>query len=197
MVLNQEIDGRIWLILIGGRERMYTLGKGIPRIEAPDKVTGSIKYNNDYSMPGLLYAKMVISTCAHGKIKALDLTEAWKVSGVKAILLGKDYPKLHGQVLEDRPIMAVDKVRYYGEPLALVVANSEAEAGRAASLVKVEYESLPVVNSVSEALKPKAPLIHENLGSYIPFVEGVYPEPGSNVGHRVKIRKGDMNQGWS
>lgn len=175
---------------------MISVGKGVPRIESSDKVTGNAKYVDDYIYPGLLRAKIVISTQAHAKIISIDTSEAIKSPGVQAVLTGKYFTGLYGQILNDRPVLALGKVRYYGEPVAMVVANSEFEAAQAANLVKIQFEPLPIINALSDALKPDAPLIHANLGFYSHVIPETYPEPGSNVAHRVKIRKGQMDQGW-
>ncbi len=174
---------------------MDIIGENVPRKEALEKVTGAAKYTNDDIRPGLLHVKMTTSTYAHANIVSIDTSKAWKVPGVRAIVTGKQFPFLTGTPLEDRPPIAIDKVRYYGEPVAVVVADYEFQAKKAAELIKVAYEPLPVVNSVSEAIKRTAPLIHENLGRY-KRVEEVYPEDNTNIANRTKIRKGDMQKGW-
>ncbi|WP_243638653.1 xanthine dehydrogenase family protein molybdopterin-binding subunit [Lucifera butyrica] len=173
------------------------MGKDISRIESNDKITGNAKYNADYTAPNLLYSKIVTSPYAHAEIISIDTGDAAKAPGVQAVLTGEYFTGLYGQILGDRPVLAAGKVRYYGEPVALVVAYSELEAIQAALRIKVEYRPLTVVNSLAAALKPDTPLIHENLGFYSHVVPEVYPEPGSNIAHRVKIRKGNMEQGWA
>lgn len=173
------------------------IGVSIPRKEAFDKVTGIAKYTDDFTSPGMLYAKILTSPHAHAKIKSIDVSEAKELPGVKAIITGDYFPILCGSVIEDRPPIARDKVRYNGEPVAVVVANGEQEAMKALKLIKVEYELLPVVNSISDALKQNPVLIHENLEQYTHGVHNVYPEMGTNISHRVKIRKGDVEKGWA
>ncbi|MGE5391991.1 MAG: xanthine dehydrogenase family protein molybdopterin-binding subunit, partial [Deltaproteobacteria bacterium] len=107
------------------------------------------------------------------------------------------YPALTGSVIEDRPLLAWKKVRYYGEPVALVVARSKAQATAAASQVTVSYEKLPTVDSPGAAMSSAAPLIHEHLDQYKREIPEVYPQANSNIVHQVKIRKGDMAQGWA
>ncbi len=174
-----------------------TIGVSIPRKEAFDKVTGRAKYTDDTLLPGTLYAKMLTSPYAHANIKSIDISKAKKALGVQAVITGDYFPILCGTVLEDRPPIARDKVRYYGEPVAVVIANSEQEAMKAVKLIDVEYEPLPVVNSINDALKPNAVLIHENLNQYNHAVHNVYPEQNTNISDRIKIRKGDMGKGWS
>jgi CO/xanthine dehydrogenase Mo-binding subunit len=176
---------------------MESIGVSIPRKEAPDKVTGTVKYNYDYSSPDLLHAWLVTSLYAHANLKFIDTSEALKVPGVQAVVTGAYFPAMLGVLLEDRPPLATGKVRYFGEPIAVVVANTEAEARRAADLVKVEYEPLPVVNSAGDAILSSAPKVHEQLGSYTAIEKIIYPEPGTNIAHRQKIRKGDMAKGWA
>jgi CO/xanthine dehydrogenase Mo-binding subunit len=174
-----------------------SIGSSIPRKESWEKVTGTAKYNDDYIEPGLLHAKMVISPHTHAVIKSIDGTQALAAPGVRAVVTGKDYPVLTGSLLCDQPPIAVDKVRYCGEPVALVVAESEFEAAAAAHLVKVEYEVLPSVTSPTQALQPGAPLVHDKVESYKQQVGDLYPEPGTNIVTRTKIRKGDMRDGWA
>jgi CO/xanthine dehydrogenase Mo-binding subunit len=173
------------------------IGQDVTRKEAWEKVTGRARYIADMASPGLLHGVLVTSTCAHAKINNIDYLEASTTPGVRAILTGDYYTMLTGSVLADRPPLAVDKVRYYGEPLAVVVARSEAEASEAAARVKIEYEQLPAVDSPAAAMNPTAPLVHEFLDQYKKVIPEVYPQANSNILHHVKIRKGDMNKGWT
>lgn len=168
------------------------IGVTIIRKGAYSKVTGDAKYTDDFVSPSILTAKMVTSKQAHALIKKIDLTKAFAETGIKAILTGSDLSILCGPIIKDRPPLAKEKVRYYGEPVALVIANSECQATRAASLIEVEYESLPPVLSPSAALAPQATLVHENLGNYQIAVTDAYPQTNSNICNHVKIRKGDM-----
>ncbi|HEX2945586.1 MAG TPA: xanthine dehydrogenase family protein molybdopterin-binding subunit [Clostridia bacterium] len=173
------------------------IGSSVERKEAWDKVTGVAKYTDDFIVPGILHAKLLTSPYAHAVIKSIDAAQAIKSPGVKAIITGSDFPILCGVVLEDHPPVATDKVRYFGEPVAIVVANSEREAMHAVKLIKVAYEPLPVVGSVGDAVKSHAPLIHENLAAYKHAVKGIYPEPNTNIADRISIRKGNMPEGWA
>jgi len=171
------------------------IGKSVPRKETWEKVTGATKYVNDSSSPGMLYAKLAVSPHAHARIISMDLSEAWNIPGVKAVITGQYLPMLTGSPLADRPPIAIDKVRYYGEPVALVVADQEYIAEMAALRIKVQYELLPIVHSPMQAYQPDAPIIHEHLAEYKRH-EQVYPEPGTNIANRTKIRKGNMEEGW-
>lgn len=173
------------------------IGVSVPRKEAFDKVTGTAEYTDDKVSPGTLHAKILTSRYAHARIKSIDISKARELQGVQAVITGDYLPILCGSVIADRPPIAREKVRYYGEPVAVVVANSEQEAMKALKLINVEYEPLPVVNSLEDALKPNAVLIHENLNQYKHVVKDVYPEENTNISDRIKIRKGDMLKGWS
>jgi CO/xanthine dehydrogenase Mo-binding subunit len=179
--------------------KMAKTGVGVTviRKEACDKVTGDAKYTDDFMSVGTMTARTAVSTCAHGKIIKLDTSAAAAVPGVRAVLTGESVSALYGSVIEDSPLLAREKVRYYGEPVALVVAETEFQAAKAAALIRADYEPLPVVQSPSQAMRPGAPLVHEKLGEYQTPVQDVYPEPGTNVCDRELIRKGDVQKGFS
>lgn len=170
------------------------VGKMVQRKDALEKVTGKAKYAGDCSFSGLLHARMVTSPHAHARIISIDAKDAMKVPGVCAIITGEYFPYLIGSTIEDRLPIAFDKVRYFGEPVAVVVADSEYHAFRAASLVRVKYDPLPVVNSPSEAFMAGAPLVHENLGIY-KILEIACPVANTNIANRTTIRKGDIAKG--
>ncbi|WP_053362857.1 xanthine dehydrogenase family protein molybdopterin-binding subunit [Bacillus sp. FJAT-27251] len=173
---------------------MEIIGKSVVRKEAHRKVTGRAKYTDDVQSSGMLHAALLPSPWAHAKITSIETSDARKVPGVRAILTGGSFP-LTGEEIRDRPPIASDRVRYYGEPVALVVADNIVTAKKAARRIKVTYEHLPVVNSAAEAFEKDAPLVHEQLGSY-DVKERIFPVPGTNIAHRSKIRKGDMGLGW-
>ena len=175
----------------------FVLGRSIKRVESEDKVTGRAKYTGDYKCTGVLSAAMLTSPYAHAEIIGIDTKAAAEVDGVKAILIGRDYPILTGSVIEDKPIIAIDRVRHFGETVALVVADSRAAAKEAASLIKVKYNPLPVINSPTQGMQPGAFVLHERLIEYNRPGEEAFPEPNSNIANRTKIRKGDMIKGWA
>jgi len=172
------------------------IGKPEQRIDGLEKAAGTVKYLDDYTAPGLLHAKLATSKLAHATIQSIDCVEAWKVPGVRAIVTGDMFPFHIGPILADRPPLAFDKVRYYGEPVAIVVADHEYQAKKAANLIKIEYEPLPVVNSVEDAFQNNSVLVHENAGQYEKIISNVYPVPGTNIGSHIKIRKGDFVSAW-
>lgn len=183
---------------------MPKTGIGVPvsRKEAWDKVAGTARYTDDFHASGMLTARIVASGCAHGKIKSVDVSAALEIEGVRAVLTGADLarrgaPLLTGPILEDRPLLAYEKVRYYGEPVALVLADSDFAAAQAVMAVRVDYEPLPAVLLPAEAAASGAVLVHEGLGGYKKPVRDVYPEPGTNVCHREKIRRGDVRRAFA
>lgn len=175
---------------------MHIIGTSVQRKDAADKVRGITKYNIDLIEQGILYGKLVTSKYAHARIISINVDKALKSPGVLAVVTGEVYPGLYGVLFEDRPILAKGKVRYQGEPIAVVVAYSEYEAMKAAFLVEVKYEPLPAVNSPAEAIKADAPLVHEDMGQYR-RLKPVFPEINTNIANRVKIRKGDVAKGWA
>lgn len=165
------------------------------RKEAADKVSGTAKFVADFVEPGLLHAKLLISPHAHAKILRVDVSAALQQPGVRAVITGQDVRVRAGSHLEDRPILAIEKVRYFGEPVAIIVADTEYEARAACDLINVEYEQLIAVNTVSQALIAEAPLVHENLSSY-KQVKPVFPQNNTNIANWTKVRKGDIATGW-
>ena len=138
------------------------IGKRRPRIDAYQQVTGQVEYANDLRLPGMLYAKPLLSTEHHARIVDLDTSAAERLPGVRAVATAKDAPdNVNGLIIPDQPVFADDKVRYRGEIVALVAADSEEIAQEAAELIKVKYERLPAVFDPREALKPDAPILHE------------------------------------
>lgn len=174
-----------------------SVGESVPRKDAWEKASGAARYNSDRIQPGLLYGALVTSTCAHGLIKSIDLGAALTMPGVINIITGADFPVLSGPVLEDHPPLASGKVRYYGEPVAVVIAATEAQAVAAVGAVNIEYEALPIVTSPLDSFKPGAPLIHERVDLYKRMVSDVYPEKDTNIADHIKIRKGDLPKGWA
>jgi CO/xanthine dehydrogenase Mo-binding subunit len=174
--------------------------------ESWDKVSGRVKYIEDVQEIGTLHAKLLTSAYAHAYIEKIDAEEAWKVPGVRMIVTGKDYPILMGITIKDRPVLAFEKVRYYGEPIAMVIADTEAIAIQAVSLIRFTYRNLPVVNSPVQAYQKDAPLVHEHPEQYLVDQDqdhgtegtsgGIRPVPGTNIANRQGIRKGNIVRGF-
>jgi CO/xanthine dehydrogenase Mo-binding subunit/CO/xanthine dehydrogenase FAD-binding subunit len=141
------------------------VGHSVARTDGPAKVTGQATYTGDVRLPGMAHAKVLRSPVAHATIRSIDTTAARAASGVLDVLVGSDLLPLpsprYGHAIRDHWILAVDKVRYAGEPVAAVIAESEPAAQHALELIDVEYDELPPVMTAEEALGPEAPLIHE------------------------------------
>lgn len=172
-------------------------GNSPERKDAKEKAYGLARFNRDCLPPGTLTGCLVTSPFAHAYVTSIHTHEALQEDGVQAVVTAGSQDPLMGTWLEDRPVLAYKKVRYYGEPVAAVVANTQFQAARGARRVKVDYEPLPVVNSVTAALQPGAPLVHEDMTRYNRVRPFVYPQEGTNICHWSKIRKGDMEKGWA
>lgn len=173
------------------------VGQRISRIDGLEKVTGAARYVDDLDFgPHTLYAELVESPCAHALIRKVDTSEAEKVPGVVRVVTGKDFPYRFGLYMQDRYIFPADRVRFVGEQVAAVIARDRKTAERAAKLVKVEYEPLPAVLDLREALRENAPLVHPELGQYH-HVPWFFPRPGTNVAHRRRTIRGDVQRGFA
>jgi 4-hydroxybenzoyl-CoA reductase subunit alpha len=143
------------------------VGQGLPRVDGMEKVTGAAKYAADITMPAMLCGKILLSPHPHARILHIDTSQAEKLPGVKAVITGRDVPKVSISFVDtprypgDQYALAVDKVRYIGDEVAAVAAVDEDTAEEAMSLIRVEYEPLPAVFNPEEAMKPEAPRIHD------------------------------------
>jgi CO/xanthine dehydrogenase Mo-binding subunit len=175
-----------------------TVGKALPRIEGFGKVTGQTKYAADLTFDGLLWAKVLRSSVPHARIVSIDTSKAEALSGVRAVLTGADVKDVFvGTRVKDQPVLAHDKVRMGGDAVAAVAADSEEIAEEAIGLIDVQYEELPYVDDPVEALKPSAPLIHEDRGRYKnapKLPEGVSPH---NLQSYVRWKNGDVEAGFA
>jgi carbon-monoxide dehydrogenase large subunit len=172
------------------------VGHSAQRIDGWEKVTGAARFADDLEFgPGLLHACIVESPHAHARILRIDTQAAEKVSGVVRVVTGKDFPYRFGLYMQDRHIFAQDRVRFVGEQVAAVIACDPKIAARAASLVQVEYEPLPIVLDPVEAIQPDAALLHPDLGAY-PHVPWFFPRAATNIAHWRKIRKGSIEEGF-
>src|SRR6266566_4132842 len=174
------------------------------RHDGEDKVTGRAKYGADYAFPGMLHGKVLRSPHAHANIKSIKIDKALKLPGVKAIVTADDFPQIPSEeaFVGEGPMnfrdlsyncMARGKAPYDGHAVAAVAATTPAIAEEALDLIEVEYEVLPHVIDVEDAMKPNAPILHNDL-----FTQGVDPKPTapSNVAKRVTFSKGDFATGW-
>ncbi|MBI2953080.1 MAG: molybdopterin-dependent oxidoreductase [Chloroflexi bacterium] len=140
------------------------IGKSVPRVDGVEKVTGKAGYAADFSLPGMLWCKLVRSPYAHARIVNIDASRALRLPGVKAVVTGKDFGGWTWgwmPATRDEPPVAVDKVRYWAEAVAGIAAIDEDTAEEACDLVDVEYEELPGVFDPEEAMKDGAPAVHD------------------------------------
>jgi CO/xanthine dehydrogenase Mo-binding subunit len=144
------------------------VGKSVPRVEGADKVSGKTRYAADIEIPGALWAKILRSSLPHARIVNVDTSKAAKLAGVHAIITGADLPPvLTGLRMKDMPLLARERVRFVGEPVAAVAADSAAIADDAVNLIDVQYEELPYVTDPLKAIEPgAAPVLHDNPAAY-------------------------------
>jgi len=173
------------------------IGAPIVRAEGPDKVTGRALYAADVALPGMLWGKVLRSPHPHARIRRVDASQAWKVEGVRAVVTGKEFPgHLVGRRLRDMPVLCWDKVRFVGDRVAAVAADTPDGAEEALQHIDVEYEVLPAVTDPLAAMQPDAPRLHENVSSYDGMLESVAIPEVPNGLTRVTWQKGDVEQGF-
>lgn len=163
------------------REFKY-VGQSVARVDGVEKVTGRAKFVGDLQIPGMLHGRILRSAYPHARIRAIHATQAEALPGVAAVLTAADIGDL-SSVYNGRPVVAIDKVRYVGEPVAAVAAVDAATAEEALSLIQIDYEELPAALGIEAALKKDAPLIHE--------------EKGSNIGTHENVSRGDVDAGFA
>jgi CO/xanthine dehydrogenase Mo-binding subunit len=166
-------------------------------VDAAAKVTGSALFVHDMSLPGMLHARILTSPHAAARIVRIDTSRALAMPGVRAVLTGADLPYKLGLYMEDKDILARGVVRHQGEAVAAVAADTVDEARAACAAIEVQYEPLTAVLDVQAALAEGAPQVHPDLAQYS-WMKGVFfPQPGHNVAHQQKIRKGDVAKGMA
>ena len=168
------------------------IGVSVPRVDGVKKVTGAAKYVGDMKWPRMLYAKCVKSPYAHAKIVSIDVSAAKALKGVHDVITGDYYTKRGGLYLEDKNFLAVNTVKFCGEPVVAIAAETPEIAEAACELVKVEYEPLPVINNPMEGMAKDAVLIHPELHTY-KVVPIFHPQAHTNISHHHIIRKGDAD----
>jgi CO/xanthine dehydrogenase Mo-binding subunit len=166
---------------------MKLIGTAVPRVDGVDKVTGRAKYTGDMVVPGMLEGKFLRSPYAHARIVNIDKSAAEKIPGVVAVLVGKEItdidPYLGRGKRKDHPIIAIDRVLFAGEPVAAVAAVDDRAAKEALDAIEVEYEELPAVITIPEALADGAPQLH--------------PLAPKNICFQDSLVKGDVLKGFA
>jgi len=181
------------------------VGTRTVRPDGVDKVTGRARFGADFNLPGQLVGRVLRSPHAHARILSIDTSKAERLPGVKAVVTRDDFPDQSSEFIPAgemmmnyrdvvRNVMAREKALYEGHAVAAVAATSTAVARRALKLIDVQYEVLPHVIDVVDAMKPEAPLLHEDL-----YTAGVEPKPErpSNIAKRVEIGHGDIEAGFA
>jgi CO/xanthine dehydrogenase Mo-binding subunit len=173
------------------------VGRSVPRLESWLKVTGHAEYVHNLRLPGMLYGKIFRSTIAHGRIKRIDVAAAQAVAGVYRVITAREIRELvpepyYGPAFHDQPILALDKVRYVGEPVAVVLAADPHVAEEAAHLIVAEYEELPAVYDEVEAMTSKA-IVHDALrpAGTFPDLKHLKGRKNTNVALDFRLRRGN------
>jgi carbon-monoxide dehydrogenase large subunit len=173
---------------------LRVVGTDVPRIEGRDKVTGATRYAVDIQLPGMLWARVLRSQVPHATLR-IDATAARALPGVHAVLTAADIGEVRvGVTIRDMPLLAVDRVRFAGEPIAAVAAETPEIAEQALSLIEVEYDELPSVFDAQSAMTDQAPLLHPNRADYpgAPELPAVPNLQGFNL-----IEKGSVEEGFA
>lgn len=169
------------------------IGQRLPRLEVREKVTGKAQYLDEITRPGMLHGAVLGSPHAHARIVSRDVSKALALPGVMAVLTGDDLQARYGPIYKDETVLAVDKVRYAGEPVAAVAARDRATARRALALIDIVYEELPPVMDAVAAVQEDAPVVHEELESYFKVFPALC---GGNVMSHQIIVEGDVESAW-
>jgi CO/xanthine dehydrogenase Mo-binding subunit len=171
------------------------VGKSIPRLEGADKVSGKTRYAADIEIPGALWAKILRSPVPHARIVNVDTSKAAKLAGVQTIITSADIPPvMTGLRMKDMPLLARERVRFVGEPVVAVAADSVAIADEAVNLIDVQYEELHYVTDPLKAIEPGAPVLHDNPAAYKNAPERATELP--NIQSYGQWSNGDLNAGF-
>ncbi len=173
------------------------IGQSVPRLESKDKVTGRAEYIHTMQLPSMLHAKVFRSDIPHGRIKSIDVSDAAAISGVFAVYTGEDIKTViaepyYGPAFHDQPILALDKVRYVGEPVAVVLAEDPHTAELASQLIYAEYEELPAVYDEIDAIDSVA-IVHDELkpAGTFPDLKHLAGRRDTNIALDYHLRRGD------
>ncbi len=179
------------------------IGQRQPLIDARDRVTGRIRYTTDMAPAGTLHVAILRSTVPHARLVRVDASAAAAVPGVMATLtrddfLGSPIRPVFGPVFRDQPILAMDRVRYVGEPVAAVAAVDRRIAEAALEAIEIDYDELPAVFTPQDALAAGAPILHEHFDDRAPgYADIVLQGQGGNVCNKFQLRKGDGLDGFA
>src|SRR5438874_5725924 len=179
------------------------IGRSLPRLEAREKVTGRAEYTHTMRLPGMLHGKIFRSTVAHGRIKSIDVGAASKLPGIYRVVTAADIGKVipdpyYGPAFHDQPILAIDKVRFVGEPVAVVLACDPHVAEEAVQLITAEYEELPAVYDEVDAMTSKVH-VHDELKPAGAFADlkHLTGRKATNIALDFKLRRGDVDEAFA
>jgi CO/xanthine dehydrogenase Mo-binding subunit len=173
------------------------IGAGVGRVEGAEKVSGQAVYAADIHFADALWGKILRSPYPHARIVNIDTSKAWKLDGVKAVVTGKDEPNHYqGKSIRDIPCLCWDKIRFVGDRVAAVAAESREIAEEALNLIEVGYEELPAVFDPLEAMKPGAPILHDDPSAYDNAPQEIMVKDIPNVCNRLTWGKGDIDKGF-
>src|SRR5580765_1311086 len=173
------------------------VGTSVPRGEGGGKVSGQTVYAADVKLSGLLWAKILRSPHPHAHVRRVDISLAEKVPGVCAIIIGADVEGfLIGKQIRDMPVLCWDKVRFIGDRVAAVAAETVDAAEEAIHLIDVDYEILPAVFDPLEAMESSAPLLHDNVAQYDGAPKEILAAELHNGLTRLSWKKGDVEAGF-
>ena len=179
------------------------IGRSVPRVESRAKVTGRAEYTHTMRLPGMLHAKIFRSTVAHGRIRSIDTSAAKRVPGVLHVVTIEDVLKVlpdpyYGPAFHDQPILAHEKVRFVGEPVAAVIAADPHIAEQAVQLITADYDELPAVYDEVEALTSKV-YVHDRLKPAQAFADLKHLKDAkdTNVALDYRLRRGDFDKAYA
>lgn len=161
------------------------------RVEGRQKVTGAARYAADHAMPGMLFARFLGSPYPHAIVRSVDATRARSMPGVHAVLTGEDVRGIrYGRRLLDRPLLAWDRVRFVGDRLAAVAAETAEQAEAALAEIDLDLDEIPAVLQTSRALEPDAPILHEDAAEYVYLGGERQPVAHPNIQGGLHVRRG-------
>jgi CO/xanthine dehydrogenase Mo-binding subunit len=178
------------------------VGTGAPRVDTPQKAAGRARFITDLAVPGMVHAKLWRSPVPHARLLGVDTARAAHAPGVLAVLAAADLPVrdlYYGPAFKDQPLLADGVIRYAGEPVVAVVADTAAAAEAALGLIDVRYAELPAVTTLDEALAPEAPLLHERPrpAGHFRDLGALRPIAGTNVCHHYRYERGDPDRAFA
>ncbi len=184
---------------------MSNVGKNVPRVDGWPKVLGEPIYTGDMKLPGMLHCAIHRSAHPHARILGIDISRAKAAPGVRAVVTGQAFAEMpgvdpyFGMIFPDQPLLAIGKVRFIGEAVAALAADTQEQAEAAAALVRVDYDPLPIVDDVLAAARPGSPVLHDVVrnGPLFPLIQASHHGPDSNICTHYRQRVGDVDRAFA